>query len=113
MNPFMSQKIIEKGKYPEAKEMSYQSQPLFIKNFYKGIYKQYEEYIVNLITNKKILGTPYFNYKNEPFYYDLRLLTRINTSLGMCAGNTKYEALSQGISELMEIYCTIKFYTET
>jgi len=62
---------------------------------FKGIYKQYEEYIVNLITNKKILGTPYFNYKNysvpkndpihnAPFHHQLKAAIRNQMQPASC-----------------------------
>lgn len=61
------------------------------------------ERIINYITNNKIIGVP-FNCIDEQstIYLDPRIALYMNRSVGMVAGNTKVEALIQGISELIE-----------
>lgn len=73
-----------------------------------------KDVFLNLITENNPIGIPYLNIKNnnDIKYYDPRIITRIKSSQGMAAGNTLEEALCQGISEIMEIYATSRFYAE-
>jgi len=91
--------------------MSYKELTPNIKKFYDLIYRDKSKEFINLLTNNQIIGWPYSN-GIDTFYYDPRLIGRTNLTLGMCAGNSEHEALVQGISELMEIYCIINFYTK-
>lgn len=61
------------------------------------------ERIMNYITNKKIIGVPFKCIDEQSnIYLDPRLALYMNRTVGMVAGNTKTEALIQGISELIE-----------
>lgn len=58
---------------------------------------------IQSICQHQVLGVPYKNYfSNQVKYIDPRILTHIQTSTGMAAGNTLEEALIQGISEVFE-----------
>ena len=60
------------------------------------------------------LGLPYACFsKNESCLVDVPIvLARANSSTGMCAGNTPYEAILQGINEIFERYVLQKIYLE-
>ena len=54
---------------------------------------------------------PYINYyTKETFYYNPILITEINGSQGMAAGNTLEEALIQANSELYEKHVGQAFF---
>ena len=87
---------------------------IIIQNFFKYFFNNIndaEDYI-NTICNNKIIGVPFQNFNNslDIKYFDPRILVKINRSTGMSAGNTIEEALNQGISEILERYCTNEFF---
>ncbi|PIE79397.1 MAG: hypothetical protein CSA15_03245 [Candidatus Delongbacteria bacterium] len=67
-----------------------------------------DEYVEKLLKNKRkkeIDVVPFYNLFNDKIsYLPLNLLFYSCTTNGMCAGNTPYEALSQGICEIFERY---------
>lgn len=76
----------------------------FIKELLNG--KNYKE-------NKKYLSIPYYSVKNEDVeYIPEELFSHLFGSNGMCAGNTKEEALIEGISEIIERYVATKILEE-
>lgn len=64
------------------------------------------------INFKNYIGVPFKNIKNDKdvIYIENRLLNSLITSTGMAAGNTLYEALVQGISELCERYVSYQLW---
>lgn len=87
---------------------------IIIQNFFKYFFNNIndaEDYI-NTICDNKIIGVPFQNFNNslDIKYFDPRILVKINRSTGMSAGNTIEEALNQGISEILERYCTNEFF---
>lgn len=68
-----------------------------------------------LITYNCPIGLPYKNFDNDSdiIYFDPRILSAANGSMGMAAGNSIEEALNQGLSELYEKYCGDLFFIES
>ena len=63
--------------------------------------------------NKKYTYIPYYSVKNEEIQYiPDKLFSYLYDTNGMCAGNSKEEALIEGISEILERYVAIKIYKE-
>lgn len=59
------------------------------------------------------IGIPYTSYfTNQIEYLDPRIITRMQTSSGMAAGNTLEEALVQGLNEIFEHYTSCFFLKE-
>lgn len=104
---FPDEKIIEK------KEMLALSPTYLIDAFgttdFTLIERKIEEYIIQL-RNKGLPGViaiPFYNYESGKVIhlpYDLTI--SFLGSNGMCAGNTPYEAIFQGLCELIERYST-------
>lgn len=71
-------------------------------------------YLKNFTTDKddnSIIGVPFLNLANNIIkHFPFRVLQVIVGSNGMCSGNTKEEALTQGISEIFERYVLKEFY---
>lgn len=108
-NPFTSLINYKKNNYyfsPDEKLLQKEDIDF---SFFEKTCKNFSDLIINLITNNVFIGLPYTNDK-EIKYFNPNFIIRTNRSFGMCAGNSKYEALVQGISELLEIYCTLNFY---
>ena len=77
------------------------------RNYYYNILKFHEEKIFN----KRGLVCVPFNKLNDHSYVEyIPQIIRISvlTSNGMCAGNTKEEALTQGLSEIFERYVQLQ-----
>lgn len=71
------------------------------------------EYMKNVSEDDMIICAPYFNVvKKEVEYLPISLIAQIVSSNGMCAGNTKEEALIQGICEIFERYTIRKIYAD-
>ncbi len=90
--------------YPDEKLIRWQN------NDYGSLFKE-------LITGKNcflsnsFIGVPFLNvFKNKQAYLPFRFLQVIVGSNGMCSGNTKEEALIQGISEIFERTVLKEFY---
>ncbi len=84
-----------------------QSDFKFEENF-KNLTKNKDDEIVN---DKKIIGVPFFSvFDNTIEYLPFRALQVIVGSNGMCSGNTRDEALIQGISEIFERHVLKSFY---
>lgn len=58
------------------------------------------------------LGVPFANITKKQVEVVPIILLRANSSTGMCAGNTPYEAILQGINEIFERYVLQKLYLE-
>lgn len=71
-------------------------------------------YLKNFTTDKEdnsIIGVPFLNLANNKIkQFPFRVLQVIVGSNGMCSGNTKEEALIQGVSEIFERYVLKEFY---
>lgn len=73
------------------------------------------QYLINcyldIITNNQQINIPYKSiFSNQEIFCDPRILTHLNKSVGMCAGNTLEEALNQGISEICEHYVDTLYF---
>ena len=92
--------------YPDEKIFSLKDNGKFTEN-YKKIYG-----IENFNThNKNIIGIPFVNiYNNEIEYFPVRVMQVIVGSNGMCSGNTREEALIQGVSDIFERYVLKALY---
>lgn len=67
-----------------------------------------KEKIIRYIANNEFIGFPYKNLlTNEKKYIDPQIMLRIQSSTGMCAGNTFEEAFNEGFSEILERYTYI------
>ena len=66
--------------------------------------KENSNLYINFICGDNFIGIPYKNlFTDEIKYFDFRLIPHLYTSsTGMCAGNSFYEAINQGISEILE-----------
>lgn len=63
--------------------------------------------------DRGICSLPFTNARNgEIVYFPVNLLDNLYMSNGMSAGNTEYEALVQGLSEILERYVRAKIITE-
>lgn len=83
----------------------------YLRTFYESWVGENVEDFINVLTNGLPIGVEYNSLNGlSSIYIDERIINRTNGSFGMCAGNSHEEALIQGICELYEIYCTIKFY---
>ncbi|MCS2524665.1 YcaO-like family protein [Bacteroides ovatus] len=58
------------------------------------------------------LGVPFANITKKQVEVVPIILLSTNSSTGMCAGNTPYEAILQGINEIFERYVLQKLYLE-
>jgi ribosomal protein S12 methylthiotransferase accessory factor len=92
--------------YPDEKILTSFS-PSFVKNYKALVYKNYiqeEKY-------NRTIGVPFVNIiNNKTEFFPFRVLEIIVGSNGMCSGNTKEEALIQGISEVFERYVLKELY---
>ncbi|MGC9337019.1 MAG: YcaO-like family protein [Candidatus Cloacimonadia bacterium] len=71
------------------------------------------KYVKKFAYNGEITCLPYYNVKkNSTEYIPQDIIRPIISSNGMCAGNTKEEALIQGICEVFERYAIKKIYKE-
>ncbi len=87
--------------------------PSYMKDFYVSYLGDSYKDFINLITDNYLLGIPYTEITSDQentLYFDFRLINRTNGTFGMCAGNSREEALVQGMAELFEIYDTFQYY---
>lgn len=73
------------------------------------------DYWLDVILHKdgpeKVVYLPFYDIqKEEEIFLPSNIVYMLSGSNGMCSGNTKYEALSQGISEIFERYVMKKVY---
>jgi len=62
-------------------------------------------------TGKEMIGVPFLNlFENKPDYLPFRMVQGVVGSNGMCSGNTREEALNQGLCEIFERYVLKEFY---
>lgn len=87
----------------------------------KNLSKQEQiEYIKNVLNEKSKLAPreeynylPYYSVKNKDIeYIPDRLFSYLYDTNGMCAGNSKEEALIEGLSEILERYAGTKMVKE-
>ena len=63
--------------------------------------------------NKTYTYIPYYSVKNKEIQYiPDKLFSYLYDTNGMCAGNSKEEALIEGLSEILERYAAMKIYKE-
>lgn len=63
--------------------------------------------------NKTYTYIPYYSVKNKEIQYiPDKLFSYLYDTNGMCAGNSKEEALIEGLSEILERYAAIKIFKE-
>lgn len=66
-----------------------------------------------IVEKEEYLSLPYYSVKNDEIeYFPERLFSYTCNSNGMCAGNSKEEALIEGLSEIFERYIGIKIFNE-
>lgn len=67
----------------------------------------------NLVTREDYIYIPYYSVKNNDIeYIPDRLFSYLYDTNGMCAGNSKEEALIEGLSEILERYAGAKMVRE-
>lgn len=67
----------------------------------------------NLVPKEDYTSLPYYSVKNQDIIYvPDRLFSYLYDTNGMCAGNSKEEALIEGLSEILERYVGIKIFKE-
>lgn len=94
--------------HPDEKILSYQEIMKFpmYQNFYKKLLRTQKniEMIWRAIAGETIYAEPFYDLtnNNQIVYHNQRIANRITCSVGMSAGNTVEEALSQSISEICE-----------
>ena len=67
----------------------------------------------NLVEKEDYLYLPYYSVKNKDLeYVPDRLFSYLYDTNGMCAGNSKEEALIEGLSEILERYAGTKMIKE-
>ena len=67
----------------------------------------------NLVEKEDYLYLPYYSVKNKDIeYVPDRLFSYLYDTNGMCAGNSKEEALIEGLSEILERYAGTKMIKE-
>lgn len=101
---------IKLSEYPELHDS-------FKKAFLYGnekfsIYELWEKIIKNKnLNNKEFIFLPFYNVNNKKVtYLPYQFILNFYGSNGMCAGNSNYEALVQGISEIIERYVQREIY---
>lgn len=66
-----------------------------------------------LVPKEDFISLPYYSIKNDEIeYIPERLFSYTCNSNGMCAGNSREEALIEGLSEIFERYVGIKIFKE-
>lgn len=69
------------------------------------------DYPLGKYLSDKMLVAPFYNFsRDEVEQIPYELITKLSTSNGMCAGNSPFEAISQGIGEVFERYIIRKIY---
>lgn len=95
-----------KGYYfhPNEKVMSFSEGMLQSQKIYNILTKSNTLDLLSLNLNNQWFGIPFYdiNNKNNCKYLDPRIISMLESSTGMCAGNTKEEAIIQGLSEQFE-----------
>ena len=67
----------------------------------------------NLVEREEYNYLPYYSVKNKDLeYVPDRLFSYLFDTNGMCAGNSKEEALIEGLSEILERYVGVKIFKE-
>ena len=87
----------------------------YIKDWLNTIFtdKEQQKTLISILCSENPIGVPYqiLNSKEE-IYLSPQLITHINFSSGMSAGNTLEEALVQGLSEIFEHYVTMNIFKD-
>jgi ribosomal protein S12 methylthiotransferase accessory factor len=91
--------------FPDEKKLNYNIETLNHSIYNSESLNGYSRTFSNYI------GVPFFSlFENKPEYLPFRALQLIAGSNGMCSGNTKEEAIIQGISEIFERFVLKKLY---
>ena len=120
MDAYMDNSLKKKGYVfcPDEKIISHDEalQIPVVRDFFMNIFKTREnvDEMFNIIFNDKdIIGIPYKRVgdDNDIIYSNPIILDRVNGTTGLSTGNTECEALNQGMSEIYEEICTIRFHS--
>lgn len=98
---------------PEEKRLSYDELTQPQKDIFNtiAIYNELAAFVVNSNDNKKMLFAPFYCVKEKcSEFLPIGLIHVQAKSNGMCAGNTKEEAILQGICEIFERYAAKIIY---
>lgn len=64
-----------------------------------------------IVEKEEFISIPYYSVKNNELeYIPVRLFSHLYDTNGMCAGNSKEEALIEGLSEILERYAAIEIF---
>ena len=64
-----------------------------------------------IVEKEEFISIPYYSVKNNDLeYIPVRLFSHLYDTNGMCAGNSKEEALIEGLSEILERYAAIEIF---
>ena len=64
-----------------------------------------------IVEKEEFISIPYYSIKNNDLeYIPVRLFSHLYDTNGMCAGNSKEEALIEGLSEILERYAAIEIF---
>lgn len=64
-----------------------------------------------IVEKEEFISIPYYSVKNNDLeYVPVRLFSHLYDTNGMCAGNSKEEALIEGLSEILERYAAIEIF---
>ena len=121
MNPILYNRVIKKSQEingfsfsPEEKELTFEE--AFDTNAGRTFLSCMQDHpndlkiMLSKIFDNRFIGVPFKNLESDEVkYVDPRVLTYLHSSTGMAAGNTLYEAINQGMSEIYEHY--VLFHT--
>ena len=100
-NSYLETIAIENGKGEKTKEEQ--------KEYIKEVMNENSK----IVPKEDFLSLPYYSVKNDEIeYIPERLFSYTCNSNGMCAGNSREEALIEGLSEIFERYVGIKIFKE-
>ena len=100
-NSFLENIAKENGRVDKSKEEQ--------KEYIKEVMNQNSK----IVPKENFLSLPYYSIKNDEIeYIPERLFSYTCNSNGMCAGNSREEALIEGLSEVFERYVGIKIFKE-
>lgn len=97
-NSFIDETLAKFSDEPDMKEKA-------LKDLYYLSLLRFRHLYGNVPDFENLVSVPYYSIKDQKIVYLPQTLVMLSqTSNGMCAGNTPYEALVQGLSEIFERY---------
>ena len=76
-------------------------------NFLQKMLNEYSK----IVEKEEFISIPYYSVKNNDLeYIPVKLFSHLYDTNGMCAGNSKEEALIEGLSEILERYAAIEIF---